>query len=453
MRTLNPSILVRIQARQSKAEVSSDQDGSRNARWFRDLPSYGIPAERRIQNEKPPQKAVFRWTESYIFEIFNVMEQLSKAELKELNVRLRQIRVTIKELDEFLATRPHIYRSLRGHCFEVWFDRVISEADYNITKIGGDTVHDRKLNGKTLQLKTFYIRGSPEKGRIVQFRMHKTHGSERYPDALYLPREFADFFVGLHPNGHVIICPRNNMPKRGEVNPKLKYPEYIADSTPFPWDTEWLDRYDLLGVRFKSGVPTVSNRHKGKLFPKLEKVIGFSDYEIVKSLISPENFRMWQQLIVGSIREYHFEKFASKLKIKLLHPKVLNSARTSNKVDYVLKDMKRIQVKGVTKSLCRDDKIGCETFGSHSHIPTRLYKKSDFDILTIVIDPGTIPAATAKKRGIPADDYNFIFFKMQDLPSHPRSKEWGEKYIMPRFFFDARKARFNDPSVLLKSFK
>jgi hypothetical protein len=376
------------------------------------------------------------------------MAILSKSELTELEARLDQVRVTLKELDEFLAAKPHIYRSLRGHCFEVWFDRIISSAGYKITKVGGDTVYDRKLNGKTLQLKTYYIKGSSEKENVVQYRMHKTHGSERYPDPLYLPKDFADFFIGLHPNGHVIICPRNKMPTRGQVNPKLKFPQYIADSTPFLWDTGWLDRYDLLGVEFKSKIPTVSNDGSSKLFPKLVKVIGFSDYEIVKALLAPENFRMWQQLIVGSIREFHFERFAKKLRINLFPPTILNDTRVNNKVDYVLMNKKRIQVKGVTKSLCRGDKIGCETFGSHSHIPTRLYRRSDFDILAVVVDPGIIPTATAKKLGIKSGDYNFAFFKMKDLPLHPRSKEWGGSYIMPRFIFDAKTTKFNDTALL-----
>ena len=375
------------------------------------------------------------------------MQNLTRDDLLELKGRLKQIRVTLGELDNFLATKAHIYRSLRGHCFEVWFDRVISGAGYKITKVGGDTVYDRRLNGKTLQLKTFYIRGSLEISGVVQYRMHKTHGSEKYPDALYLPKEFADFFVGLHPNGHVIICPRNKMPTRGDVNPKLEFPKHIADSTPFPWDTEWLDRYDLLGVKFKGKPPVVSST-KGSLFPKLVKVIGFSDYEIVKALFSPENFRMWQQLIVGSIREFHFEKFVTRLDIELFPPGVLNSTRTNNKVDYVLGNKKRIQVKGITKSLCHGDRIGCETFGSHSHIPTRLYKRSDFDILAVVIDPGFIPEATAKKLGINANDYNFALFRIGQLPLHPRSKEWGDDYIVPRFTFDARTTTFNDPRLL-----
>ena len=37
---------------------------------------------------------------------------------------------------------------------------------------------------------------------------------------------------------------------------------------------------------------------------------------------------------------------------------------------------KRIQVKGRTKSICSEDKIGVEVKGSHGRIPQRLYKKN-----------------------------------------------------------------------------
>ena len=46
----------------------------------------------------------------------SILVRIQVRQLAELKIRLHQIRVTLKELDEFLATKPHIYRSLRGHC-------------------------------------------------------------------------------------------------------------------------------------------------------------------------------------------------------------------------------------------------------------------------------------------------------------------------------------------------
>ena len=376
--------------------------------------------------------------------------QLSQSDISQFLALLQKIKVTPEEFDEFLVGHPHIYRSIRGHAFEVWFDREMEERGYTTENAGGDSVIDRKLNGKTLQLKTPYWKSTKE-GATVGYRMHKTHGAEVYPDALYKKEEFADFLIAMHPTLGVIVCPKQHLMTRSQVNPKLLYGERIADPLLFSWENEWLNKYSLLGVDIND-YPKIRERSKeeAKYLPKLISKIGFTDYDIIKALLDPSNFRIWNQLIQGSIREFHFEKIAQKINLKLFPPKGLGG-RENQKVDYVTKKSLKIQVKGLTKGLCKNGLLGCETQCSHSRQPIRLYKRTDFDVLVVVIDPNTIDPKIALDKGINVDDYNFLVIPMNELPKHPRSEEWGEERIKASIVFDPAQKDLNKFELLFKS--
>ena len=378
--------------------------------------------------------------------------EIENDDLNKFNNLLKTIKISMQDFDEFLSLNPHIYRSIRGHAFEVWFDREMKERNIPITSVGGDDVVDRVINGKTLQLKTSYIKATiPEKK--FGYRMHKTHGAEVKPYCYYTKEEFADFLVGLHPTKGVIICPRKFLPTRGEVSKKLDYPEYLADPLPFDWNTEWLNRYDLLGIKVDD-YPIIAEHSKSeaKYFPKLIGKIGFTDYDIVHSIIDEKNFRIWFQLIVGTIREFHFANFARLHGISLNAPKTSKSTlstRGNQKVDYVLDNGVRIQVKGLTIGMSSDQILGCETQGSHGRVPNRLYKRSDFDFLAIVVDPGSIPVETAKKIGVNANQYNFVIIPMSKLPRHPRSDEWSVEHIKSSFLFRPEDVEYNQFELLM----
>lgn len=374
--------------------------------------------------------------------------QLSKEDRARFDVLLKSIHVEIGDLDTFLSTTPHIYRNLRGHAFEVWFDRQMKERGVAVMSIGGDDVVDRVVNSHTLQLKTPYIRGTVT-GTVVGYRMHKTHGKEVKPDCYYLKEEFADYIVGLHPTLGVIICPRDRLPTRKDVSVQLDYPEYLADPMPFAWKSEWLNRYDLLGVDITD--PPIISEHaaqEAELFPQLIAKIGFTDYDIVHAILDERNFRTWFQLIVGSIREVHFTAFAKRHGIRLNPPTHL-PGRGAQKVDYVLDSGTRVQVKGLTKGMSAGEFLGCETQTSHGRVPNRLYRRTDFDVLAIVIDPHSIPEKIAQSKSISSEEYNVLLVPMKDLPRHPRSDEWGAEYIKSSFKFKASAVAYNQAALLV----
>ena len=210
----------------------------------------------------------------------------------EFSVKLEDIRMTPAEFDAFCSSEPHVVRSLKGHCFEAWFDDLLTRAGYHCEEIGGDSLFDRRVNGKTLQLKTPYQRGTVD-GVKVSYRMHKTHGPERFPDVLYRREDFADFLVGHRRGNDVLICPAANMPLKKEVQKKSPWPDYIADPTPFNWNCEWVNRYDLIGVDAKR----ISADESGDslFFPAIARAVGFNDVYIVKAILVLPGF-LWVTL-------------------------------------------------------------------------------------------------------------------------------------------------------------
>lgn len=374
----------------------------------------------------------------------------------EFSVKLEDIRMTPAEFDAFCSSEPHVVRSLKGHCFEAWFDDLLTRAGYHCEEIGGDSLFDRRVNGKTLQLKTPYQRGTVD-GVKVSYRMHKTHGPERFPDVLYRREDFADFLVGHRRGNDVLICPAANMPLKKEVQKKSPWPDYIADPTPFNWNCEWVNRYDLIGVDAKR----ISADESGDslFFPAIARAVGFNDVYIVKAILNPRNFRVWQQNIVGSVREFHFKKWLTGQGFRLQTPAEARlDYRSRNKVDLICFrsgsiEGARIQVKGLTKSLCKGNIAGVETKNSHGRPPLRLYRRTDFDYLAVVVDPGVIPSLIATAKSVDQAAYNFVLVSARDLPLHPRSSMWasqfpGVEFLDDKYRFDLSRANFNDLSAL-----
>lgn len=381
------------------------------------------------------------------------MGQLGKSEsiklTSEENLLVQQLAkhvgsISYELLEKFILATPSVYRPIVGHCFETWFENLMSSLGVKCTPVGGDDVVDLKLNNKTLQLKTAYKNGTIE-GKKVAFCLHKTHGLEKRPHNLYKPENFADFLIGKHPNGSIIICPRDKIPLNKEY-PNRQWPEYLADPVYFEWDTEWINRWDLLGISKKVDISKIKPK-ENRLFKVLGKVVNLSDSDIVKTIMKPENFRVLEQNLKGSIREWYFSEIAKKEGIILTDPSKEKTTRTRIKVDFIGPKLQKIQVKGRTKSLSKGHKIGVEVKGSHGRIPQRLYKRKDFDLLVVVLDPSTIPDSFNSSHLI-RGNYNFVVIPVKDIPSHEKSKVWGEDYLKDIYQFDLSKYKLNDFSLI-----
>lgn len=343
-------------------------------------------------------------------------------------------------LEEFILSNAHIFRPIKGHCFETWFDKIILNLGIEITPGEGDDIVDRTLLEQTLQLKTPYANGTKD-GEKVAYMLHKTHGLEKRPSNLYRAEDFADFLVGYHPDG-VIICPRDSIPLQSDY-PGRQWGEYLADPAIFMWNTEWLNRYDLLGLDPDKIEHLIFNEKNTK-FPRIGEITKLSDEDIISTILKPSNFRILEQNLLGSIREWHFLNIARNNNINLRQ----GEGTDEIKVDYVLDDGRRIQVKGRTKSLCKDDTIGIEVKGSHGRIPQRLYRIDSFDFLVVVLDPLVVPEKYYP-TGIISSEFNCAVIPAADLPIHPRSIEWGQEYFKDIFKFKISDYPINNLDLLI----
>lgn len=353
------------------------------------------------------------------------------------------------DLEAFILDTSHIWRPVRGHCFETWFDKVMVAWGQKIISVGGDDVVDRILNSKTLQLKTVYVNGTTANKKVA-YCLHKTHGKEKRPANLYKREHFADFLIGLHPNGGIIICPKESIPLQGDY-PNRAWPDYLADPAYFGWDTEWLNRFDLLGIDKKfEDIPDFQDYKNNKLFPKIGQETKLTDEEIIDTLLAPENFRVLEQNMRGSIREWYFERFSEEQGLKLTDVSESKELRQRIKVDFLTEDGKRIQVKGITRSITKFPQLGVEVKGSHGRIPQRLYKVGDFDFLVVVLDPHLFSSSRQETLDEihPRQGYNFVVVPANDIPIHQRSSEWGENYHKDIFKFNITDYPLNDLSKL-----
>lgn len=329
-----------------------------------------------------------------------------------------------KVIELTIISTSYIWRPVRGHCFETWFQRVMEGAGVKADYTGGDTMTDMVIHvgGRKigLQLKT-PTTNTVRHGKTIGYTLHKTHGREKVPFNLYLRADFPEFLIGQHPDGLV-------MRKNEELPSHPKYPDRLKSTVKLDW-TEGLNNFWALDLPDTIRMPDFS--WKNKHFPAIGKATKLSDYDIMDTLMRRENFRLLEQNLVGAVREWHFIQIAIKQNI------LLREAKTDKEIkfDFALTGGKTVQVKGRTRSISREHLPCVEVKGSHGRIPQRLYKKKAFNYLVVVLDPFTVPEECLP-AGVNRSEFNCVVIPEWYLPIHPRSAQWGSEYYKDIFCFE-----------------
>jgi len=331
-------------------------------------------------------------------------------------------------IDETVVSDANIMRPVKGHAFEFHIDEIFK----NILKHplesgnGGDTDVDRHFlldgNDIELQIKT-PVTKSIKEGKPFAVNLHKTHGEEVRPINLY-PMQwpcpichhngeaFPEFLVIQHPKNGILIVPKDEIPE------DKSYPGHYADPAYFEWDSEWLNRWDLLGFPEYKGkqlerrsVPTQ------KKLPRIAEIVNLTDEEIVEMWLMPENFRTLEMNLKGNLREPAMANWAKEKGVKLNQP-----TGSYPKYDKVTDDKVKIQIKGVSKGFVdlEKNRIGTEVMGTHGKGMIRTYSETDFDYLGLVIEPMYI----SESMGLSPTEYHFCFIPSSSLPLHHRNEEW-----------------------------
>lgn len=340
---------------------------------------------------------------------------------------------TAEELDILISKNSPVLRTVRGHCFEQFFDYLLSESGIETTKVGGDSGIDRIVNSRSLQLKTPNSAGT--RGEYVEYKTHKTHGAKSETEGMdyyYSISEFAEYLVGLvsYSPLNLVILSRDELPRHPHDNGKI-----IS-----PFKINWvkhpaLNAFGRIGIDPKLVSTNCHDPKKANWLPQTSKVIGLDEDIVIESLFSLENFRVWDMSVRGFAREFALKSLFGKHKTIFIDPQRCQCGRLrADKSDIALLDSfngscKHFQVKGVTYSQCKlehdDPIIDIETQLSRGRVndhPTqsRLYLASDFEAIILAVDP-YLTKFLKQKHYLEdvAPHWSFFSIETEKLARHP----------------------------------
>lgn len=337
--------------------------------------------------------------------------------------------IDAKSLDEIIANSSEVSRTVKGHIFEIVFDKIMKENGVDCKDVGGDSDIDRIINGYSLQLKTPYIKGCS--ANIVSYKTHKTHGAKSERESMdYYHRvsTFADYLVGLvqYDPFEVVIIPKDELPRVDGTDDFIQSPMYISlDNKNYINQYERLKIYGKVFVSSKLVLPS-----DDEILPLSSKLMNIKSEYILEAIFRTENFRIWDMNMRGFIREKSLHNLFESNDIKV-YPTTVTGLERPEKSDIVLKSIKgiyvRFQVKGLTLKGCKfngtKSVLDCETQLSRGRVndhPTqsRLYKKTDFDYLIIAMDPPYTNSFYKEVFGIEKYMWTYYCIPIEALNNH-----------------------------------
>ena len=359
------------------------------------------------------------------------------------------LQVTPAEFDDIVCETP-VLRTVKGHAFETFIDTLLL-GHANTSSVGGDSHIDRMINGHSVQIKTPYNRGSS--ADFVSFKTHKTHGAKSESESIDYYQDvssFAEYLVGLisYEPLNVLIMKRSELPRHKSCEGKIKSPFKVE------WKTHpGLNAWDRLGT---SGINTPSFSSESELLPKTSSILNLNTDVVLNTILSRENFRIWDMAIKGFAAEKVFKKKLESQNVNHIDPKNTSRIR-KEKSDIVLteastQEEKFFQIKGISLGNCKlDDKeiiLAAETQltrGRVNNHPTqsRLYRSDDFEFLLLGVNPTishranlgfswhfyAIPAHALRNHSKFSNRFNAVQrFTLDGLSVYEISDSWYERW-------------------------
>ncbi len=331
-------------------------------------------------------------------EKFSVEDVTSLSEEIKLSALLDSLQLTAAEFDALIAENSPVFRTIKGHAFEAVFKFILTENEFEVFQMGGDNVIDLKVNGHTLQLKTPNMAGT--NNRYVQYKTHKTHGAKSELESIDYYHDishFADFLVGLisYEPFVVVFLNQDEIPRHKLNNSKIESPftiEWPAHAGLNNFKRIGLESINLSSVNHLPTDPLMES------LPKSSKRLNLKSEIVLDTILTDGNFRIWDMSIRGFAREVAIKNLLEKFNIKLLNPVALRPLR-GDKADFAV-NISGVniffQVKGISTNNCRfsgeTSLVATETQLTRGRVndhatQSRLYLKTDFDYLMLVLDP------------------------------------------------------------------
>lgn len=345
---------------------------------------------------------------------------------KKLETLCHCLKLDVSSFDHLITDNSPVFRTVKGHAFETFFDNLMHLNNVSFTEVGGDDSVDRIVNNITLQLKTPTEAGTS--GNIVQFKTHKTHGAKSEKESLSYYHDFegfADILVGLvgYSPLNILFLLKEELPSHPSD------PTFIVSPANFQWDTHAaLNNYARIGLTQNITIPGFSPADF-LLLPLCSAKSSIPSAFIIDTILNKSNFRIWDMSIRGFAREYVFEKFLLKLNLELANPTAVRPLR-GDKADHAFltsEGYKFLQMKGISTNNCNftlsDPLIAVETQLTRGRVndhPTqsRLYLKSDFDFLVIGLDPSIVHLCRQQSGLANNFDWEFYIIPTSDLSTH-----------------------------------
>lgn len=340
------------------------------------------------------------------------------------------VRVDFDIIDDYIISDSNILRPIIGHAFEYIVEDIVTRIGGKVLDKGGDTnldlvIMDKDGKSYNVQAKTLRKEGIKE-GVCFDISMHKTHGEERRPHNLFpiewpcskCPHdggEFPDFLIIPHPQAGILIIPKSEIPEC------KTFPGHFADPAKFSWDSEWLNRWDLIGFEKYKGQSLERNSiPEQPILNKVCQLVKLTYEELLSVLLKPSNFRVIDMNLKGNIRNFVLAR-----KLKNNGYELKKTEGKYSKYDLLVGNI-RVQVKGVSKARTNSalNSLCIEVMGTHCKGAKRRYSQKQFDYLGIVIEPNYLNP----ELGLAMDTYHFCFVPVKALPLHYRNGyEWNTK--------------------------
>jgi hypothetical protein len=367
-----------------------------------------------------------------IGEIISFLETKYSKPVKEIEVEIKlaalcdSLQITFSEFDELISENSPVLRTVKGHCFESYFDKLMAINGVVVEEVGGDNAVDRIVNGKKLQLKTPTIAGT--RGEVVQFKTHKTHGAKSEKESMdyyHTLKEFADYLIGLvsYKPLRVLMLKKSELPLVDSSRNHIKSPFEVN------WNTHpSLNAFSRIGLKNIKHTELYVPPKKLRL-PKTASLIGVDDEIIANSILNESNFRIWDMAVRGFAREAVFLKYSANAGLRF-ESSVGKRLHRSDKADHAIEisgSYKFVQMKGVSTNNCNfnisDPIIATETQLTRGRVndhPTqsRLYLRSDFDYLILALDPPITYLCHSSVKVAPELVWEFYLVPTKSLESH-----------------------------------
>ena len=331
-------------------------------------------------------------------ETFKTSSLTSISTAQKLEILCDALGLSIEQFDSLIADNSPVLRTIKGHAFEVAFERILKTNNVPVMEVGGDTETDLMVNGYSLQLKTPNLGGTTDIS--VEYKTHKTHGANAEIESMdyyHNVEDFADFFVGLisYKPFRVFIIPKKMLPKHHRDERYIQSPFRLSVHE----YTSYINDFKALGITSLN--LNVEQENNNSLLPKSTTRTGVNADILTDTILRECNFRIWDMSIRGFAREIAIKHMLKKLGVLFSdRPQDFRSER-ADKADLVIFSHRTnqkvfVQVKGISTNNCRFNipltVIATETQLTRGRVndhPTqsRLYLETDFDYLLLAIDP------------------------------------------------------------------